>query len=454
MVAMSLTRGPGAAIETKLPVIIGAVSLGTLLEWYDFYLYGALANIFATHFFPSDVGRGLLYSLGIFWTGFLVRPLGAILFGQLGDRLGRKFAVSLTLAVTGASTFVIGCIPSYAAIGAWAPLLLVVLRLVQGLAVGGEYGGAATYVAEHAPDGKRGFYTSWVQVTATMGIVLALLAILGCRFGLGDPAFEEWGWRIPFWASALLVLVSIYVQLRLGESPLYARLREQGKTAVNPVRESVASSKNWRLMLLALFAASAPEGVIWYTSQFFVLFYLATVLQVPYVTIYIVMMVALAAAAPFFVVFGALSDKIGRRNVMIAGFALAAVSYWPAFRWMAAFKDNPFVLGALVFYLVVLAAMAYGPIAAFLTELFPARIRYTSVSLPYHVGNGMLGGLVPLAGAAAAAAFGGPLYALCYPIGVAALGIVVSLVGLDPPKDGIKLWTEVGGAPPPVPYQP
>ncbi len=456
MVAMTLTRGPDAAIEAKLPLITAAAAVGTLIEWYDFYLYGVLAVFFSQQFFSPQLDPALAFilSLAVFGTGFLVRPIGAIVFGHLGDRIGRKFTFTLTLLLMGGATFVIGLLPGYATIGLLAPVLLVLMRVIQGLAVGGEYGGAATYIAEHAPDGKRGFYTSWIQATATMGIVLALLIILACRLGLGDTPFADWGWRVPFWMSAALVLLSIYIRLKLDESPLYARLRQQGKTSDNPARESFASGRNWRLMLLALFGATAPEGVVWYAGQFYALFYLAVVLKVPYVTICALMMIVLTLAAPLFIVFGALSDRIGRRNVMTLGFALAAISYWPVFSWLAAVKDNPFLLGVLVFYMMILVTMVYGPIAAFLVELFPARLRCTSMSLPYHVGNGIFGGLVPLAGAALAAALGGPLYGLIYPIGIAALGVGVSLLWLKPRTNDVRIWDEVGGAPPLVPDQP
>jgi len=455
MAVMALARGPGAAIESKLPFIIAASSVGTLIEWYDFYLYGVLAVFFADRFFPQGSGGfALLASLALFWFGFVLRPVGAIVFGHFGDRIGRKFTFTLTLLVMGGSTFVIGLLPGYATIGVLAPVLLALLRAVQGLAIGGEYGGAATYVAEHAPEGKRGFYTSWIQTTATLGIVLALVMILACRLGLGDSAFAAWGWRAPFWFSALLVPLAIYIRLRLEESPLYARLREQGKTSPHPAKESLTTPRNWRLMALVLVGATAPEGVIWYTGQFYALFYLATVLKIPYVTIYILMMVVLTLAAPFFVVFGWLSDRIGRRNLMTAGFALAAISYWPVFHWMDAAKDNPFVLGVLIFYMMILVAMVYGPVAAFLVELFPARLRYTSMSLPYHIGNGVFGGLVPLAGASIAAAFGGPLYGLAYPIGIAVIGAVVSVAGLGARTNEVRIWDEVGGGPPLVPDQP
>ncbi|HYZ39997.1 MAG TPA: MFS transporter [Stellaceae bacterium] len=446
---------PGAL---GLPWIIAASSVGTLIEWYDFYLYGVLALFFSKHFFSPDLNASVAFiaSLFVFWTGFLVRPFGAILFGHLGDLIGRKFTFMLTLGLMGAATFIVGLLPGYYTIGALAPILLVTMRVLQGLALGGEYGGAATYIAEHAPDGKRGLYTSWIQTTATMGIVFALFVILICRLALGDQAFGDWGWRIPFLLSAILVVLSGYIRLKLEESPLFARLKEQGKASSNPAAESFLSGgKNWGLMLFALFGATAPEGVVWYTGQFYALFYLTAVLKVNYVTVYIIMMIALTLGAPFFLAFGALSDKIGRRNIMSLGFALAVISYWPVFTWLGTFKDNPVVLTILIFYMVILVTMVYGPIAAFLVELFPARIRYTSMSLPYHVGNGVFGGLVPAAGASIAAITGIPLSGLFYPMAIAAVGVIVSRAFLREPTHRIRIWDEVGdGAPPLVPDQP
>ena len=275
--------GSAPAVRLNLPFIIGASSVGTLIEWYDFYLYGVLAAFFSKHFFSPQLDPNIAFilSLAVFWTGFLVRPFGAIVFGHLGDLIGRKFTFMLTLLLMGASTFVVGLLPGYGTLGALAPVLLVLMRVIQGLALGGEYGGAATYIAEHAPDGKRGLYTSWIQTTATMGIVLALLVILVCRLGFGDQAFGDWAWRVPFWISAVLVLLSIYIRLKLEESPLFARLREQGKASANPAKESFTSGKNWGLIFLALFGATAPEGVVWYTGQFYALFYMTTVLWFP-----------------------------------------------------------------------------------------------------------------------------------------------------------------------------
>ena len=445
--AVSATAGRGAVGSQSLGFIISASSVGTLIEWYDFYLYGVLAAFFSKHFFSPalDPNVAFIASLFVFWTGFLVRPFGAIVFGHLGDLIGRKFTFMLTLLLMGASTFVVGLLPGYDAIGALAPILLVAMRVLQGLALGGEYGGAATYIAEHAPDNRRGFYTSWIQTTATMGIVLALLVILLCRLGFGDQVFSDWGWRVPFLISAVLVLLSIYIRLKLDESPLYARLKQQGKSSHNPALESFSSSKNWGLILLALFGATAPEGVVWYTGQFYALFYMTAVLKINYITVYIIMMIALTAGAPFFIVFGSLSDRIGRRNIMTLGFALAVLTYWPVFTWLGTYKDNPVILTILVFYMVILVTMVYGPIAAFLVELFPARIRYTSMSLPYHVGNGVFGGLVPAAGASIAALTGIALSGLFYPMGIAALGVVVSLAFIREPTHKVKIWSEVGG---------
>jgi len=458
MTASVQTVGGGAPARTlSLPWIITASSVGTLVEWYDFYIYGVLAVFFAQHFFPpGNPGLAFLASLAVFWFGFIMRPFGAVLFGYLGDRIGRKFTFMLTLGLMGLATFLVGLLPTYATLGLAAPILLLIIRAIQGLALGGEYGGAATYIAEHAPDGKRGLYTSWIQTTATMGIVGALLVILFCRLSLGDAAFTDWGWRIPFLLSAILVVLSGYIRLKLEESPLFARLKEQGGVSKNPTVESFLSGgRNWRLILIALFGATAPEGVVWYTGQFYALFYMTTVLKIPLVTVYIVLMVALTVGSIFFVFFGWLSDHIGRRNIMTLGFALAVVTYWPVFTWLGTFKENPVMLTILVFYLVILVTMVYGPIAAFLVELFPARIRYSSLSLPYHIGNGWFGGGVPAIGTALALSTGVALSALFYPMAIAAIGVVVSLAFIREPTHRIRIWDEVGGgAPPLVPDQP
>jgi MFS family permease len=355
----------------------------------------------------------------------------------------------------GLATFLVGCIPSYASWGLAAPILILLMRAMQGLALGGEYGGAATYIAEHAPDGKRGLYTSWIQTTATMGIVFALLVILICRQSMSDSAFTDWGWRIPFLISAFLVILSGYIRLKLEESPLYARLKDEGKASANPVRDTYTSGRNWRLMTIALFGATAPEGVVWYTGQFYALIYMTAVLKLNYVTVYIILVIALTVGSLFFVFFGWLSDRIGRRNIMTLGFALAIVTYWPVFTWLGTFRDNPVILTLLVFYLVILVTMVYGPIAAFLVELFPARIRYSSMSMPYHIGNGWFGGGVPFIGTAISQATGIALGALFYPMVVSAIGVVVSLAYMGEPTHKIRIWDDVeGGAPPLVPDQP
>jgi len=451
MATLTAPAGYSDAAKRKksLSFIIAASSGGTLIEWYDFYLYGVLAAFFATHFFPGDMRQGFLYSLGIFWTGFVVRPFGAIVFGHMGDLIGRKYTFMLTLGLMGMATFLVGCLPTYDQIGWAAPALLVACRVVQGLALGGQYGGAATYIAEHAPDGKRGLYTSWIQTTATLGIVAALLIIMAFRIGMGDSAFAAYGWRFPFMLSALLVVLSAYLRLKLGESPLYQKLKDQGKTSANPVRDTFSSGRNWGLMLLALFGFTAPEGVVWYTGQFYALAYMQTVLTIPYTTVYIVMIAALVFGAPFFVFWGWLSDRIGRRWIMTAGFALAVLTYWPVFTWLGTFKDNPLILTALVWYMVILVTMVYGPIAAFLIELFPARIRYSSMSLPYHVGNGVFGGGVPFIATLLAGTFTGiPLIGLAYPMSIAAIGVVVSTLGLRQETKDTQIWDEVGGAQP------
>jgi MFS family permease len=449
MASLAATRGGAASGKQSLPFIIAASSCGTLIEWYDFYLYGILAAFFGQHFLPPGMkfADSFLYSLGVFWLGFVVRPIGAIIFGHLGDLIGRKYTFMLTLGLMGAATFLVGCLPEFSAIGWMAPALLVTCRLVQGLALGGEYGGAATYIAEHAPDGKRGLYTSWIQTTATMGIVFALLAIIAFRVGLGDEAFTNYGWRFPFLLSAVLVILSGYIRLKLAESPIYARLKAQGKASKNPVKDTYTSGRNVGLMLLALFGFTAPEGVVWYTGQFYALAYLGPAgLKLPYLTIYLVMMFALLLGAPFFVFWGWLSDKVGRRWIMTTGFLLAVISYWPIFTWLGVWKDNPVMLCILIWYMVILVTMVYGPIAAFLVELFPARIRYSSMSLPYHIGNGVFGGGTPFLATLLAGMFTSiPLIGLVYPMTIAGIGVVVSAFGLRKDTKDTMIWDEVGG---------
>jgi len=416
-----------------------------------------LAVFFAQHFLPpGNPTFALLASLAIFWFGFLLRPVGAVIFGHLGDLVGRKFTFMLTLGLMGASTFLVGLLPAYDSIGLLAPILLLLVRALQGIALGGEYGGAATYIAEHAPDGKRELYTSWIQTTATIGIVMALFVILMCRLSMSDDTFAAWGWRIPFLISAVLVILSGYLRLKLDEAPLYAQLKSQGKSSHNPVKETYSSGSNLGHMLIALFGATAPEGVVWYTGQFYALIYMITVLKVPLITTYLILMVALTIGSVGFIFFGWLSDKVGRKWIMVAGFALAVVTYIPVFQAMGTYKDSPVVLTVLVLYLVILVTMVYGPIAAFLVEFFPARIRYSSMSLPYHIGNGWFGGGVPLIGgiiattsltAVALPIFGvvGPLAGLLYPMGISALGVVVGIFGIPNTTNETRIWDEVGG---------
>ena len=419
--------------------VIFASSLGTLFEWYDFYLYGSLATFFGSLFFPAgNETAQLLSSLATFGAGFVVRPFGAVVFGRIGDLIGRKYTFLVTILTMGFSTALIGVLPTYATIGVAAPILLLALRLAQGLALGGEYGGAATYVAEHSPDARRGYYTSYIQTTATIGFFLSLVVILGCRVGFGEATFRAWGWRIPFLISTILVLVSLYIRLKLQESPLFARLKSEGRVSKNPLKAAFASSLNVKYMLVALFGATAGQGVVWYTGQFYALTFLQATLKVDFKTSYLLIGAALLIGTPFFVVFGALSDRIGRKRIMMAGMLLAALTYVPIYMGMrhCAQPGNiqyvPLVL--LLALQVIYVTMVYGPIAAFLVELFPTSIRYTSMSLPYHIGNGWFGGLLPYTVVAISTSAwarshlaGDAIYAgLAYPIGVALISFVVA----------------------------
>ena len=393
----------------KIWKVIGASAVGTMIEWYDFYIFGSLATILAGHFFPQgNATLATLQTLATFAAGFAARPFGALVFGRVGDVVGRKYAFLVTLLIMGGATFVIGLLPGYATIGVLAPLSLLVLRLVQGLALGGEYGGAATYVAEHVPNHRRGFYTAFIQTTATLGLFISLLVILAVRASLSDEAWREWGWRVPFLLSALLVGVSLYIRLSLKESPLFQQMKDSGRTSAAPVAESFGSAAKWQTMLTVLWGAAAGQAVVWYTGQFYALTWLETVGKVEFVDVRTIIAVALALATPFFIVFGALSDRVGRKPVMMAGNLAAALFTIPVFALMwrstpAGGSYNPYVLTACVFVLVLFVTMVYGPIAAFLVESFPARVRYTSVSLPYHVGNGYFGGFLPFIATAVAA---------------------------------------------------
>ena len=429
--------------------VILASSLGTLFEWYDFYLYGSLAVFFGGLFFPhGNETAALLASLATFGAGFGVRPLGAIVFGHVGDLVGRKYTFLVTMFTMGVSTALIGFLPTYDRIGLTATVLLVLLRLVQGLALGGEYGGAATYVAEHVPDDRRGYYTSFLQTTATLGFFLSMAVIGTTRIVLGEEAFRRFGWRIPFLLSFALLAVSVYIRWKMAESPLFTRLKETGAVSKNPIVESFTHRLNLRYVVIALFGATAGQGVVWYTGQFYALTFMQAALHVDWKRAYVLISIALALTAPLFVVFGALSDRIGRKKIMLAGCALAGLTYVPIYMGMEILsKRAGWAAGCGMVLLLALqmvyVCMVYGPIAAFLVELFPTRIRYTSMSLPYHLGNGWFGGFLPLVATAltssawAKESFGeGAIYAgLLYPIAVCALTVTVGGLFLHETKN-------------------
>lgn len=435
--------------ESKIFQVIGASAVGTMIEWYDFYIFGSLATVIAKHFYPSgNATAALLATLATFGAGFAARPFGALVFGRIGDLIGRKYAFLVTLLIMGGATFIIGVLPTYGTIGALAPLLLVLLRLVQGLALGGEYGGAATYVAEHVPDNKRGFYTSFIQTTATLGLFISLLVILAVSKSMPAASWESWGWRLPFLLSAVLVAISLFIRLRLRESPLFAALKVEGKTSSAPVSESFGSWPKWQTVLTVLWGAAAGQAVVWYTGQFYALGWLQGPAKVPFVDSNWIIAAALAFGTPFFIVFGSLSDRIGRKPVMMAGNLLAVLLTVPIFMVMYQFAParnnyNPVVLAFCVFLLVILVTMVYGPIAAFLVESFPARVRYTSVSLPYHIGNGYFGGFLPfIATALVTAAQKHPSFkgyaqyaGLIYPVSIALITFVLGTLLLRETKD-------------------
>jgi MFS family permease len=431
--------------------VITASSVGTMIEWYDFYIFGSLAAIISTEFFPGDnPTASFLKTLATFAVGFAVRPFGALVFGRIGDRTGRKFAFLTTLLIMGGSTAAIGFLPGYARIGLAAPVILVILRLLQGLALGGEYGGAAVYVAEHAPDGRRGYYTSFIQTTATLGLFISLAVILIVRGLVGEKDFKDWGWRVPFILSLLLVAISYYIRMRLRESPLFTILKDTGKTSRAPIQESFGTWSRWKIFFIVLFGATAGQAVVWYTGQFYALLFLQTVLKVPLVTSYVCVAVALILGAPLFVFFGSLSDRIGRKKIMMTGNLLAAILYVPIYHAMKLYSNpvNAVALTALVFVQVVFVTMVYGPIAAFLVEAFPAKIRYTSMSLPYHFGNGWFGGFLPIIATSLVAKTGNIYAGLAFPIVVALLTVVVGSLFLDD-KHNESIWAEVhdGGNP-------
>jgi MFS family permease len=432
--------------------IIFASGLGTMIEWYDFYIFGSLAVVMSQLMFPKgDPAWALIQTWAVFATGFIVRPFGAIVFGRIGDRIGRKYAFMVTLTIMGLSTFLIGLLPTYATIGIAAPIILLVLRLLQGLAMGGEYGGAAVYVAEHVPDNRRGYYTSFIQITATLGLFVSLGVVLAVKRSIPDADFKAWGWRIPFLLSLLLVAMSFYIRLKMKESPLFAAIKAQGKTSLAPLAESFGNWKNFRIVLLVLFGATAGQGVVWYTGQFYALSFLQTVLKIDIATASVVVAVALLLGMPFFVVFGALSDRIGRLKIMMAGNLLAALTYIPIYHAMKANGDpahpNTTMLVLLVFVQVIYVTMVYGPIAAFLIEAFPARIRYTSFSLPYHLGNGWFGGTLPLIAGLLVKETGNIYSGLYWSIGVAVMTFLVGSLFLSE-SHRVRIWDEADEARP------
>jgi MFS family permease len=529
--------------------VIFASSLGTVFEWYDFYLYGSLAAIIAKQFFSAlDAGSAFIFALLAFAAGFIVRPFGAIFFGRLGDMIGRKYTFLVTILIMGTSTFIVGILPSYASIGVAAPVILIALRMLQGLALGGEYGGAATYVAEHSPQGKRGAYTAWIQTTATLGLFLSLMVILGTQTVLGATAFAEWGWRVPFIASVFLLAVSVWIRLSMNESPAFQKMKAEGRTSKAPLTESFGQWKNLKIVILALIGLTAGQAVVWYSGQFYALFFLTQSLKVDGPTANVLVAISLVIGTPFFVVFGALSDKIGRKPIIMAGCLLAAITYFPIFGALTraanpdlaaaqaksqvivtadpaecSFQFNPtgtvkftsscdiakqvlagasvsyenvaapagtvasikigataipsytskgltpedakkkdaefkklvaddlkaagyptkadpakidkFMVTLILTYLVILVTMVYGPIAAMLVELFPTRIRYTSMSLPYHIGNGWFGGLLPTTAFAIVAQTGNMYNGLWYPIIIAAATFVIGTLFIKETKD-------------------
>ncbi len=537
---------PMSAEEKK---VIFASSLGTVFEWYDFYLYGSLAAIIAKQFFSGlDEGSAFIFALLAFAAGFIVRPFGAIFFGRLGDMIGRKYTFLVTILIMGLSTFIVGILPNYASIGVAAPVILICLRLLQGLALGGEYGGAATYVAEHAPQGKRGAYTSWIQTTATLGLFLSLMVILGTRTVIGEAAFADWGWRVPFIVSILLLAVSVWIRLSMNESPAFAKMKAEGKTSKAPLSESFGQWKNLKIVILALVGLTAGQAVVWYSGQFYALFFLTQALKVDGATANIMVAVSLIIGTPFFILFGAWSDKIGRKPIIMAGCLLAVLTYFPVFTALTkaanpdlaaaqaankvvvtsdnsecSFQFNPtgtvkftsscdiakqvlagssvsyenavgaagapavIKIGetaitsysskglsaaeakakgdafkkdvaaalkaagypakadmakfdklkviAILTYLVILVTMVYGPIAAMLVEMFPTRIRYTSMSLPYHIGNGWFGGLLPTTAFAIVAQTGNMYNGLWYPIIIAGMTFVIGMLFVRETKD-------------------
>jgi len=476
--------------------VIGASAAGTVIEWYDFYIFGTLATTLAPRFYPpGDETVQLLLYLSTFAVGFVVRPFGALVFGRIGDKVGRKYAFLVTLLIMGTCTAAVGILPSYATIGYLAPALLILLRVLQGLALGGEYGGAVIYVAEHVPDRRRGFYTSFIQVTATLGLFVAIAVVIIVQRSMSKASFTAWGWRLPFLLSALLVGLSLYIRLRMQESPIFSALKAQGKTSTAPLRDAFRGWENWKRVLLTLFGATAGQGVIWYTGQFYALFYLTNILKVETEAARIVMAIGLVLGMPLFIVFGSLSDRVGRKKLMMTGCLAAAVFFMPIYHGMqraagtnvvtlksthdpitkepklsavnrqgkivvarsdktytdavkagavssaTAHTDFP-LLVLFIFIQVLFVAMFYGPLAAYLVEAFPASVRYTSLSLPYHIGSGVFGGLLPVIGLYVNAATKSVYAGLLYPIVVASITFVVGSLTLKE-INHVNIWDEI-----------
>jgi MFS family permease len=468
--------------EYSLPLVIAASSVGTMIEWYDFYIFGSLAAVLSLKFYPpgNDTFAYIAY-LATFAVGFVVRPFGALFFGRIGDLVGRKYAFLVTLSIMGLSTAVIGLMPTYKTAGLFAPIMLILIRVLQGLALGGEYGGAAIYVGEHSPDNRRGFYTSFIQITATLGLFVSLLVILATQSSMSKEAFSAWGWRIPFLISIILVAISLYIRLKLRESPIFSQIKSTGKSSAQPLKDAFTHWDNLKRVLVSLFGATAGQGVVWYTGQFYALFYMQTILKLSPRLANILIAIALAISMPLFTVFGALSDRMGRKKLMMAGCLLAVVTYIPIYHAMQHAAGNNVVTvksardkatGAikltamttdasgtlmpakeasnpaeamLVFLIIiqmVYVCMTYGPIAAYLVEAFPARVRYSSLSLPYHIGNGVFGGLLPLIGLSLCEATGNIYAGLYYPMIVAGVTFVVGSLFL-PETHATRIWDEV-----------
>ncbi|MDX6289025.1 MAG: hypothetical protein QOH42_824 [Blastocatellia bacterium] len=477
--------------DYKIWQVIGASSVGTMIEWYDFYIFGSLATVIAPLFYPQGNDTlALIAYLSTFAVGFVVRPFGALFFGRIGDLVGRKYAFLVTLLIMGGATALIGFLPTYATIGIAAPIILLLIRVLQGLALGGEYGGAAVYVAEHVPDKRRGFYTSFIQITATLGLFVSLAVILIIQNTMSKETFTLWGWRLPFIISIFLVGISLYIRLRMKESPIFQHIKSTGMRSTQPLKEAFTRWVNLKRVLISLFGATAGQGVVWYTGQFYALFYLQTVLKVNTTSANYIVAIALLMGMPFFIFFGALSDRFGRKKIMMFGCIVAAISYLPIYRAMqaaagsniaTAVSQKNAVTGAisltpmtsvngilqpakevltyvdfghlvsnpvawklilLVFIQVLFVTMVYGPIAAYLVEAFPARIRYTALSLPYHIGNGVFGGLLPTIGLVVIAQTGNIYAGLYYPIAIAGITFIVGSLLLRDTRD-VRIWDEM-----------